>query len=64
MVINAAVEEKINETQRLATVFDGITHHSPEGINFKASVEQVSWKQAVQERDTGTFDCTRNKLFD
>jgi len=40
-------------------VFDGITRHSPEGMNFKARVEQVGWKQAVQERDTGTFDWTR-----
>ena len=64
MVINAAVEEKINQTQRLATVFDGITRHSPEGMNFKARVEQVGWKQAVQERDAGTFDWTRNKPFD
>jgi enoyl-CoA hydratase len=64
MVINAAVVEKINETQRLANVFDGITRHSPEGINFKAHVEQVGWKQAVQERDTGIIDWTRNKLFD
>ena len=64
MVINAAVEEKINQTQRLATVFDGITRHSPEGMNFKARVEAVGWKQAVQERDAGTFDWTRNKPFD
>jgi len=28
-------------------------------MNFKARVEQVGWKQAVQERDTGTFDWTR-----
>ncbi len=64
MVINSAVEEKINQTQRLATVFDGITRHSPEGMNFKARVEQVGWKQAVQERDTGTFDWTSNRPFD
>ena len=64
MVINAAVEEKINQTQRLATVFDGITRHSPEGLNFKARVEEVGWKQAVQERDEGTFDWTRNRPFD
>ena len=64
MVINSAVEEKINQTQRLATVFDRITRHSPEGMNFKARVEQVGWKQAVQERDAGTFDWTRNKPFD
>ena len=64
MVINAAVEEKINQTQRLATVFDGITRHSPEGLNFKARVEEVGWKQAVQERDEGSFDWTTNKPFD
>ena len=63
MVINSAVEEKINQTQRLATEFDGITRHSPEGMNFKARVEQVGWKQAVQERDEGAFDWTRNKPF-
>ena len=44
MVINAAVEEKVNQTQRLATVFDGITRHSPEGMNFKARVETVGWE--------------------
>ncbi len=61
MVINSAVEAQINQTQRLSTVFDGMTRHSPEGLNFKARVEQVGWKQAVQERDDGTFDWTQNK---
>ena len=63
MVINAAVEEKINQTQRLATIFDGITRHSPEGMNFKFRVEQVGWKQAVEERDAGLFDWTNNTPF-
>lgn len=63
MVINAAVEEKINQNQRLATVFDGITRHSPEGVNFKSRSEAVGWKQAVQERDSGSFDWTRNRPF-
>jgi len=61
MVINSAVEEKINQTQRLATVFDGIARHSPEGLNFKARVEQVGWQQAVKERDEGAFDWTANE---
>ena len=61
MVINSAVEAQINQTQRLATVFDGITRHSPEGLNFKARAEQVGWKQAVEERDEGTFDWTGNR---
>ena len=64
LVINSAVEAQINQTQRLATVFDGISRHSPEGMNFKARVESVGWKQAVQERDGGTFDWTNNKPFD
>ena len=63
MVINSAVEEKINQTQRLATVFDGISRHSPEGMHFKQRVEQVGWKQAVEERDKGTFDWTHNKPY-
>ncbi len=62
MVINSAVEAVINQTQRLATVFDGIARHSPEGLNFKDRAERVGWKQAVQERDEGTFDWTRNSL--
>ena len=64
MVINSAVEEQIYRTQRLATVFDGISRHSPEGINFKHRVEQVGWKQAVQERDSGSYNWTSNKSFD
>ena len=61
MVINQTMEATLNQTQRLATVFDGITRHSPEGLNFKARSEDVGWKQAVEERDAGTFDWTRNR---
>lgn len=64
MVINSAVEDAINRTQRLATVFDGITRHSPEGVNFKERSEAVGWKQAVEERDRGTFDWTKNRPFE
>lgn len=61
MVINQAIEATgLMETQRLATLFDGITRHSPEGINFKTRSEQVGWKQAVEERDQGTFDWSLN----
>ena len=61
MVINQTMEATLTQTQRLATVFDGITRHSPEGLNFKARAESVGWKQAVAERDEGTFDWTRNR---
>lgn len=61
MVINQTIEATINQTQRLATVFDGITRHSPEGLNFKARAESEGWKRAVEERDAGNFDWTRNR---
>jgi len=41
-------------------VFDGITRHSPEGINFKRRAETVGWKEAVRDRDNGTWDWTEN----
>ncbi len=61
MVINQPMEASINATQRLATVFDGITRHSPEGLNFKARSEDAGWKQAVEDRDQGTWDWTTNE---
>ena len=64
MIINQAIESTITQTQRLATVFDGISRHSPEGLNFKARSEEVGWKQSVVERDQGLFDWTTNKPID
>ena len=61
MVINRAIEQMgLMQTQRLATIFDGITRHSPEGINFKTRSEEVGWKQSVADRDDGTWDWTEN----
>ncbi|HCE72670.1 crotonase/enoyl-CoA hydratase family protein [Ruegeria pomeroyi] len=61
LVINQAIEQTgLMQTQRLATIFDGITRHSPEGIHFKERAEAVGWKQAVDERDQGTWDWTAN----
>jgi len=60
LVINQAIEASgLMSTQRLATLFDGISRHSPEGVAFKKRVDQVGWKQAVSERDTGTYDWTK-----
>jgi len=65
MVINQAIEASgMMNTQRLATIFDGITRHSPEGMNFKSRVEAVGWKQAVRERDDGTYDWTLDRPID
>lgn len=62
MVVNQVVEMMgLQQTQRLATVFDGITRHSPEGIAFKERSEEVGWKQAVDERDRGTYDWTEKR---
>ena len=62
MVINQAIEAMgLSNTQRLATLLDGITRHSPEGINFKNRSEAVGWKQAVDERDRGVYDWTENR---
>ena len=63
MVINQAMEATITQTQRLATVFDGISRHSPEGLNFKARSEGLGWKQTVKERDQGLYDWTQDKPF-
>ncbi|MCE8544731.1 crotonase/enoyl-CoA hydratase family protein [Ruegeria pomeroyi] len=64
LVINQAIEQTgLMQTQRLATIFDGITRHSPEGIHFKERAEAAGWKQAVDERDQGTWDWTANEAI-
>ncbi len=40
-------------TQLLATLFDGMARHNPPGIAFKARAEEVGFRQAVAERDSG-----------
>ena len=55
LMINQAYDNMgLATTQMLATLFDGITRHSPEGFAFKARCEQVGFKQAVKERDSGS----------
>lgn len=54
LMVNQAFENMgMATTQIIATLFDGITRHSPEGVAFKARCEQVGFNQAVQERDHG-----------
>lgn len=65
MLVNQALENMgLASTQTLATIFDGIARHSPEGLNFKARSETVGWKQAVRERDDGTYDWTADRPID
>lgn len=62
LVINQAIDAMgLANTQMMATVFDGITRHSPEGLNFKHRAEDVGWKQAVRERDLGTYDWSHDR---
>ena len=54
LMVNQAYENMgLENTQMFATLFDGITRHSPEGVWFKQRSEEVGFKQAVQERDSG-----------
>ena len=38
---------------RLATLFYGMTGHSPEGVWFKQRAQAAGFHQAVKERDSG-----------
>ena len=54
LLVNQAYENMgLQTTQMFATLFDGITRHSPEGVWFKQRAEEVGFQQAVKERDGG-----------
>ena len=54
LMINQAFDNMgMASTQMFATLFDGIARHTPEGMWFKQRAEEVGFKQAVQERDSG-----------
>ncbi len=54
LMVNQALENMgLASTQMVATVFDGIARHSPEGVWFKERAEQVGFARAVEERDSG-----------
>lgn len=54
MVVNQAYENMgLKHTQMFATLFDGVARHSPEGLWFRQRVQDVGFKQAVAERDSG-----------
>ena len=63
MVNQALANMGLHRTQMIATLFDGITRHTREGLNFKRRAAEQGWKQAVVERDQGTFDWTRYEPF-
>ena len=43
----------LEQAQSLATVFDGITRHNPEGMWFRRYAQAEGFKAAVQWRDSG-----------
>ena len=54
LMINQAYDNMgLANTQMIATLFDGITRHSPEGQWFKHHAEEKGYKEAVRLRDSG-----------
>ena len=54
LVINQAYENMgLASTQALATLFDGITRHTPEGLWFKRYAEEFGFAAATGWRDSG-----------
>ena len=54
LMINQAYDNMgLAGTQLIATLFDGITRHSPEGVWFKEYAERHGFHEAVSWRDSG-----------
>jgi enoyl-CoA hydratase len=54
MVVNEAIERQgLLASQTLATLFDGITRHNPEGLWFRRHARVHGFKATVAWRDSG-----------
>ncbi len=54
LVVNQTFDQMgLNATQTLATLFDGVTRHSPEGLWFKRYAEEYGFAAATGWRDSG-----------
>jgi enoyl-CoA hydratase len=54
MVVNQVMLAMgLEQAQMLATVFDGITRHNPEGLWFRRYAQEAGFKAAVEWRDSG-----------
>jgi enoyl-CoA hydratase len=54
MVVNQVMLAMgLEQSQQMATVFDGITRHNPEGLWFRRLAQEQGFKAAVQWRDGG-----------
>lgn len=49
VMLNMGVEQ----TQTMATLFDGITRHNPEGLWFRRHAQEHGFKAAIEWRDSG-----------
>lgn len=54
LVINqVALTMGLEQSQTMATVFDGITRHNPEGLWFRRHAQEHGFKSAIEWRDSG-----------
>jgi enoyl-CoA hydratase len=54
MVVNQIqLSMGLEQAQQLATLFDGVTRHNPEGLWFRRQAQTEGFKAAVQWRDSG-----------
>lgn len=62
MVVNQVMLTMgLEQTQMMATVFDGITRHNPEGLWFRRYAQAEGFKAAVRWRDSGKPIPERNE---
>ena len=54
MVVNQVMQTMgLEQTQAMATLFDGITRHNPEGMWFRRHSQEAGFKAAIEWRDSG-----------
>ena len=54
MVVNQVMLTMgLEQTQMMATMFDGITRHNPEGLWFRRHAQEHGFKSAIEWRDSG-----------
>jgi enoyl-CoA hydratase len=54
MIVNESIERQgLLASQTMATMFDGITRHNPEGVWFRRHAQLNQFKSAVEWRDSG-----------
>jgi enoyl-CoA hydratase len=54
MIVNESMERQgLLASQSMATIFDGITRHNPEGVWFRRHAQLNQFKSAVEWRDSG-----------